>query len=128
MIKYIISLVLLFFLIGCEGNKAYGQEGLIDELCIRAIVGESSNQGYQGMLALASGLRNRGTLQGVYGLNAKHKEPAWVWEQARKAWAESEHNRIHMGTHWENIKAFGKPSWAYKMTKVYEYKDHIFYK
>ena len=82
------------------------------------------------MLAVAVGIRNRGTLQGVYGLKAKHicKEPKYVWDMARKAWNESKVNRIHSATHWENIKAFGKPYWVKNMTLVYRYKDHNFYK
>ena len=82
------------------------------------------------MLAVAVGIRNRGTLQGVYGLKAKHidKEPRWIWDMARKAWQESKHNRIHIGYMWENIKAFGKPSWLKNMILVYQYKDHNFYK
>jgi spore germination cell wall hydrolase CwlJ-like protein len=105
-------------------------EEIPEKDAVRAIVGEASNQGYKGMLAIAVGIRNRGTLQGVYGLNAKHvdKQPKWVWDQARKAWKESKTNRIHTGTHWENIKAFGKPYWADSLIKVYKYKDHIFYK
>ena len=97
---------------------------------IRAIIGEASNQGYQGMLAVACGIRNRGTLKGVYGVNAKHidNEPNYIWKLAEKSWIESEHNRIHSGTHWENIKAFGKPYWAESMVEVYRYKDHVFYK
>ena len=99
------------------------------EQAIRAIIGEASNQGYHGMLAIAVGIRNRGTLKGVYGVRAKHvdEQPAWVWDRARKAWAESEDNRLHSGTHWENIKAYGVPYWVKSMNKVYEYKDHIFY-
>jgi len=101
-----------------------------DALAVRAIIGEASNQGYAGMLAVACGIRNRDTLKGVYGVKAKHvdNEPKYVWDMARRAWAESETNRIHNGTHWENIKAFGKPYWVDSMTKVYECKDHIFYK
>ena len=101
-----------------------------NELAIRAIIGEASNQGYQGMLAIACGIRNRGTLEGVYGLKAKHinKEPKWVWDMAKRAWQESKYNRIHQGTHWENIKTFGKPYWLRDMTLVYQYKDHNFYK
>ena len=100
-----------------------------DKNCIRAIIGESSSQGFKGMLAAACGIRNRGTLKGVYGLNAKHvdNEPQWVFDLAKKAWEESEHNRIHTGTNWENIKVFGEPYWVKSMVKVYEYKDHIFY-
>ena len=98
---------------------------------IRAIVGEASNQGYQGMLAVACAIRNRGTLKGVYGLNAKHidNEPQWVFTLAEKAWEESENKDITNGaTHWENIKAFGTPYWVASMIKVYQYKDQIFYK
>jgi hypothetical protein len=69
-------------------------------------------------------------LLGVYGLKAKHvdNEPQYVCDMARKAWAESAHNLIHTGTHWENIKAFGKPYWIKNMQLVYQYKDHNFYK
>lgn len=100
---------------------------------VRAIIGESSNQGYRGMLAVACGIRNRGTLKGVYGLKAKHvdKQPEWVWQQAQKAWEESEHNRIHSGTHWGSTIIDKK--WIKKMeqnnfVKVYSYKDHVFYR
>jgi len=97
---------------------------------IRAIIGESSSQGEKGMFAVACAIRNRGTLKGVYGVNAKHvdSEPQWVWEMAKKVWKESEFNRIHDGDHWENIKAFGKPYWVSSMVEVYRHKDHVFYK
>ena len=82
------------------------------------------------MLAVACGIRNRGTLKGVYGVYAKHinNEPQRIWDMAKKAWKESKTNRIHTGTHWENIKQFGKPYWVKDMKVVYIYKDHIFYK
>jgi len=119
--------ILLFVLV--VSSSAWGEE-VSDTDAVRAIIGEASNQGYQGMLAVACGIRNRGTLNGVYGLHAKHvdKEPKWVWDQAHRAWDESEHNRIHNGTHWENIKVFGTPYWVKDMTEVYRYKDHVFYK
>jgi len=102
-----------------------------DDLAIRAIIGEASNQGSQGMLAVACGIRNRGTLKGVYGLNAKHvdNEPQWVWDLARKAWEKSAHKDIvREATHWENNQAFGKPYWAKDMIEVITIGDHIFYK
>ena len=97
---------------------------------VKAIIGEASNQGYRGMLAIAVGIRNRGSLKGVYGVNAKHidNEPQWVWKLALKAWLESEHNRIHSGTHWENIEVFGRPYWADSLIEVFRYKDHVFYR
>ena len=104
-------------------------EEINDNSAVRAIIGEASNQGYNGMLAIAAGIRNRGTLQGVYGLKAKHidKEPRWIWDMARKAWQESKHNRIHSGTHWESTD-FKINKWNYNMKEVYGYKKHIFYK
>jgi len=105
-------------------------ENIKEDQNIRAIIGEASNQGYQGMLAVACGIRNRGSLKGVYGATAKHidNEPEYVWKLAEKAWLESEYNRIHTGTHWENVKAFGTPYWVKGMVEVYKHKDHVFYK
>lgn len=102
-----------------------------EDQAVRAIIGEASDQGYQGMLAVACAIRNRGHLKGVYGLNAKHvdREPEWVWERARKAWRESEKIDVVFGAdHWENIKAFGTPYWAKDMEKTVTVKDHSFYK
>ena len=100
-----------------------------DEQAIRAVIGEASNQGYDGLLAVCVAIRNRGHLKGVYGLKAKHvdKEPEWVWAMARKAWKESKHNRFHSGTHWENIKAFGTPYWVKDMAVVCKIGCHTFY-
>lgn len=125
----IIGWVLFFFMLGLYFFPDLEASEIKDISAIRAIIGESSNQGYLGMLAVAVGIRNRGTLQGIYGLKAKHidKEPQWIWDMAKRAWQESEYNRIHSGTHWESID-FIKPKWASNMKEVYRYKKHIFYK
>lgn len=107
------------------------QASINESQAIRAIIGEASNQGYDGMLAVACAIKNRGTLKGVYGVNAKHidKQPKWVWDLARKAWKESKVCDVTKGaTHWENIKAFGKPYWVKSMVQTYACKDHVFYK
>jgi hypothetical protein len=99
--------------------------------CVRAIVGESANQGRDGMLAVAGAIRNRGTLKGVYGLKSKvsSQQPEWVWQRARLAWAMSATNDISRGaTHWENIKAFGEPRWAKSLTVTTNIGAHTFYK
>ena len=117
--KLLLAVILLsILLIGCDNDPVYA---FSDAQAVKAILGEASNQGYQGMLAVACGIRNRGTLQGVYGLKAKHiyNEPQWVWNMAQKAWDESLNDRIHSGTHWENIKAFGTPYWVKNMKEVY---------
>lgn len=63
---------------------------------VRAIVGEAAGQPYAVKLAVACAIRNRCVphgpgLRGVYGLNAAHNatEPAKVWQEAARAWAES---------------------------------------
>jgi len=123
----ILTIVIMFWLCGVLHAE------INNGLAVRAIIGEASNQGYQGMLALSVGLRNRGTLQGVYGLNAKHidKEPQWVWEQAKRAWAESKYNRLHNGTFWGSTicdKAWIRIMEQQGYVLVYEYKDHKFYR
>lgn len=97
---------------------------------IRGIIGEASDQGERGMLAVACAIRNRGTLKGVYGVNAKHvdKQPKWVWDRAEKVWEQSATIDITNGsTHWESIK-FKKPYWADSMIKAVLIGDHQFYK
>ena len=119
-------------LVGCIMiliHSSVWADTISDAQAVRAIIGEASNQGYVGMYAVASGIRNRGSLKGVYGLKAKHVdlEPKWVWDMARKAWKESKVKRLHIGDYWENIKTFGTPSWVKGMKEVYRIKDHVFY-
>ncbi len=97
---------------------------------VRAIVGEAANQGADGMRAVASAIRNRGTLQGVYGLNAKHVDlqPAWVFEQARKAWhASATKDYANGADHWESVD-FKRPAWSRNMRVVLVLKKHVFFK
>ena len=71
-----------------------------------AIVGEAAASPYPVKLAVAHAIQNRGTLRGVYGLDAAHnrREPARVWAEARRAWAavpstpDTTHGATHFGT------------------------------
>jgi len=102
-----------------------------DSKAIRAIVGEAANQGRVGMLAVAGSIRNRGTLKGVYGVKnpIADKQPAYVWQRAREAWAMSATNDITKGaTHWEAVKAFGVPYWAKSLTVTTNIGSHTFYR
>ncbi|MGA7714003.1 MAG: hypothetical protein WCA81_19070, partial [Rhizomicrobium sp.] len=80
--KFLVAILFLFPL---------SVSAIDDNLAVRAIVGESSNQSARGQLAVACAIRNRGTLAGVMGLKAAHvrHEPKWVWARARRAWADS---------------------------------------
>jgi hypothetical protein len=73
--------------------------GITDDDATNAIVGEAAGQPYTVKLGVAGALRNRGTLQGVYGYNATHNqfEPDWVWRDAEKAWHESAQRDITNG-------------------------------
>ena len=70
--------------------SVFDAKSRFDQAAIRAIVGEAAGQP-RAMLAVASALRHRGSLQGVYGLNApvtRNASPA-VWARAAQAWARS---------------------------------------
>ena len=104
---------------------------LLDADCVRAIIGEASNQGYLGMLAVAEAIRNRGHLRGVYGLRAKHvdREPPWVWAMAHKAWTNSRTtNTVKGADHWHNVNREGENYWTKKMTETVTIGDHTFFK
>ena len=101
-------------------------------LAVKAIVGEAANQGVDGMTAVAEAIRNRGTLNGVYGLKRESfisSQPKWVHDQARQAWKRSETTNLVKGAdHWENVEAFGVPYWAKSMQVTAKIKDHTFYR
>lgn len=103
-----------------------------DEDAILSIIGEAENQGADGMRAVASAIRNRGTLKGVYGLNAPRvkskKYSKEIYAQAKKAWEESAKNDYVKGaTHWEGT-VFKKPYWVDSMDEVMTVGQQRFYK
>jgi len=105
-------------------------EAFTEEQAVRAIIGEASNQGFKGMVCVAEGIRNRGTLKGVRGLRAKHvdKQPERIWRMARRAWKTSaKTNYVKGASHWESTD-FPMPRWARKMDVVAVYKKHVFYR
>ncbi len=124
------NLLTAFFIVLLLSSVALSKE-LPKEQVIRAMIGEASSEGYEGMRAIACAIRNRGTLRGVYGLKAKHvdREPKWVWDLARKAYRDSfKEDVTNGGDHWENIKAFGTPYWVKSMKLVAKIGNHNFYK
>ncbi len=94
------------------------------------MIGEAASEGFDGMVAISCAIRNRGTLKGVYGLNAKHvdNEPRWVWQMAERAYYTSFDKDVTNGaTHWESTN-FKVPYWAKDMTVTAKIGKHIFYK
>lgn len=99
----------------------------------RAIIGEASGEGELGMYAVASAILNRGTLNGVYGLNAKHvdSQPQYVWKRAYNALEKAKARRLHSGNYWGStvcdtkwIKTMQKAGY----TEVFRYRNQVFYK
>lgn len=102
-----------------------------DDTGVSCIIGEASDQGYDGLLAVADALQNRGSIKGVYGCTANHTshEPEYVWKMARRAWQEAKTaNPTHGAKFWENTTAFGVPYWAKKMKITNKIGVHTFYK
>lgn len=120
----------------CFGAETVRKYTFTNNEAILAVIGEAENQGYEGMKAVSCGIRNRGTLKGVYGLKAPRVKKRLYSEdteaKAIVAWetsAEPENCAYMLGsTHWENVKAFGEPYWAKSMRKTVLIKDHQFYK
>lgn len=134
-------IVSMLLIKGC----ACASEEITEDKAILAVIGEAENQSYEGMLAVSCAIRNRGTLQGVYGLNAprvrKGLYTKGTWLLARKAWKDSakatDTTRADFGSipdlslggnSWENTTAFGKPTWASSCEETVTIKDHVFFK
>lgn len=123
----LVLIICVFMIHGCEAPA----HAYTEQEAIRTIVGEASNQGYIGMVAVAEVIRHKGSLRGFYGLQASHSahEHRWVWKQARRAWLASLHtNYTCKADHFENIHAFGCPYWVKNCIKTFTWKDHIFYR
>ena len=98
---------------------------------VEAVIGEAASEPFQTKLAVAGALRNRGTLDGVRGFQNQgmiHRQPAYVWEQARVAWAQSTTNDLtHGATHFESTN-FPRPAWSRGMKETARVGRFIFYK
>lgn len=104
---------------------------------IATLIGEAGNQGLDGMHAVANVIRNRGMSLRGFAAHAKMKsaqdylatQPQWVIDRARQAWIASLDKDITGGaTHFENIEAFGMPSWASAMDQTTRIGAHTFFK
>lgn len=101
------------------------------ERAVQAIIGEAAGQSLSEKVAIASAIRNRGTLDGIRGLHNQgmiQSQPAWVWRDARTAWARSATNDVaHGGTFWESNN-FNRPAWSVGMTQTAKVGCFTFWK
>jgi hypothetical protein len=79
-----------------------------DSKAVNTILGEAAGESYQGKLAIACVIRNRGSIQGFYGAN---RPQVWYDKQGKKAladcqkaWSESATNDITHGCNLEGGK------------------------
>ena len=111
-------------------STAYAKS-ITDDVAVRIIVSEAADQGLKGMICIGEVLRHRESIKGFNGYKSNwiNSQPKLVWSMAAKAWKESAFTSYtHGADHFENIHRFGKPWWVKYCVKVYEYKDHAFYK
>ena len=115
---------------------------------IRAIAGEAGNQGYVGMLAVASAIRNRAKLpyykedplKGVYGLTnpVVDRYDGKVMMAVKRAWIDSaKKDTVEGAQYWGNERDVAKwtdaaqknpKHWFNNVVFVKKVKDHSFYK
>lgn len=122
---------ILFTFISFIAISAAFSQNITDSNAIRTIVGEAGNQGKNGMIAVGNVIRTRNNLKGFYGFKnpIADKQPKYIWKMAAEAWEESKTNNLVMGaTHFENVKAFGRPYWAKDMVETVTIKDHTFFR
>jgi len=137
------AFILTILLLGLTQSSWAVSPGILEEKAIMAIVGEAEGEPYAGKVALAYALKNRGKLDGVYGYKAISLRSGAFWRGKRKItprtikeaknawnWANSypDLDPTKGADHWENIKAFGKPKWAYSMKETYRVGSHVFYR
>lgn len=77
---------LLIFSLSISALSAFA--GVKDSDAVRALIGEAGNQSDRTLLHVASAIRNRGSLQGVYGGNnpVVAQASARQWARAERAW------------------------------------------
>lgn len=123
--------LILCLLLGLVGSVAHA-EAIPSALAERAILGEALPN-YEAMHDIASAIRNRGTLKGVYGVRSSNYDKASpkLRALASKAWADKT-DSVGGADHWlsDHDLTHCKPSltaFRFSMTEtVYRHKTHFY--
>lgn len=123
--------------VGLGATNAHGmaKRPINNEDAIKTIIGEGESTGFQGMRALASAIRNRGTLQGAYGLKSPRVVnklySAKTERLARQAWEDSKKKDFSDGAnHWFSDADLKQPrvqAMTKSMKKLGSYRGNNFY-
>ena len=104
---------------------------------VDVIIGEAEGEPYMGKLAVACAIRNRGTLVGVYGQNARRVKDKLYSRQvlidSTLAWEESKYPAkcefISGAQHWQSQEDLAKhPSWVTNCDQKTIIGGHTFFK
>lgn len=125
--RFVLAPLFLFLLI----SPVYASQ-INEQRAILAVIGEAEGEPYIGKLAVCEVIRRRGSLKGVYGINAPRvkakKYSQATYNECRKAWLESAKTNHSKGaTHWEGTK-FKTPYWAKDMVVTVVIGSQRFYK
>jgi len=129
-LKFLYYSLLGFVVLGLSMGSVHA-ENIWSDTAVRIIVSEAADQGLKGMICIGEVLRHRGSVKGFHSDNSNwiDTQSRSVWKMAARAWELSASTNYTKGAdHFENIHRFGEPWWAKHCVKVYEYKDHVFYK
>ncbi len=102
-----------------------------DRRYINAIIGEAGDQGARGMLAVACAIRNRGSLNGVYGVNnpVVSKASPQLRARAVAAWRASARRDITGGAdHWGNLDDVRRNKFYARLTFTRRIGGHYFFR
>jgi spore germination cell wall hydrolase CwlJ-like protein len=129
-IVWVFTAVSMFLCGSCFANN-----DLVKIRMVNAIIGEAEGEPYEGKLAVACAIRNRGTLRGVYGekshrvLNHKYSHKTFI--DAVRAYEESASpincKFIDGADHWEGT-SFKQPAWAKNMITTATIGKQKFYR
>lgn len=131
------------FLMYALYSIAYAENSHITDIqAVRAILGESENEPFIGMVALGEVIRTRGSMKGIYGYNAvkyvngryyrgKREISPTIAVQALKAWRASiSTNYALKAQGWgseADLRVFKKQSWFKKCHVVTKIGAHYFW-
>ncbi len=133
LILVIMTAVLLLGMSGCAWSKTH----IDDKSAILAIIGEGEGENFNGKVALAATIYNRGNLRGVFGLNSarvrNHLYSDMTYDDAKRAWAFIKLNGPGdwVATGWGNaqdIKSFKRTKWFKRCILVAHIGNHFFYR
>ncbi len=100
---------------GANNANASTHKPIDDHKAVLTLIGEAESGGLEGMRAVASAIRNRGTLQGAYGLNSKRVRNNMYSPKtlalAKQAWEDSKKQDYSGGgaNHWFSKMDLTKP-------------------